>query len=255
MPNRTYVFAEYPQEGDVLPASMSGGGEVRGDLAAAQIAAGATGVAGVTSGNPGSIIMPGGDARLATRQYTWATLPAASAYIGNAFVSDIGSHGSLWRSDGSTWGLVGGLCVLSQSSVAVSAGAVTTEETLFSMTIPGGSMGPNGALRVTTLFTTTNSANTKTMRIKLGATAFAAQAGTTNATWENIPQTIRNRGSEASQVTFPAANAHTGTATGSAITTGTENTATDLVLAITGQKASAGEVLTLESYTIELIRP
>lgn len=186
---------------------------------------------------------------------TWATLPSATSYIGTAFVSDIGTHGSLWRSDGSTWGLVGGLCVLAHSGVAVSAGAVTTEETLFSMTIPGGSMGPNGALRVTTLFTTTNSANNKTMRIKLGATAFAAQVGTTNATFENIPQTIRNRGSEASQVTFPTANAHTGTATGSAITTGTENTAIDLVLSITGQKATGAEVLTLESYTIELIRP
>ena len=37
-----------------------------------------------------------------TPTYTWATKPLASAYIGRAFISDVGG-GSIWISNGARW--------------------------------------------------------------------------------------------------------------------------------------------------------
>jgi len=189
----------------------------------------------------------------------WANLPAPADFTGLLFVNDVGINGSLWRSNGTIWTLVGGACILGQSAVAVSCTATTDEEVLQSFAIPAGVMGVNGALRLTALWTITNSGNNKTVRARLGETALGgsvwiAQVATTVATLNSIPQVLRNRNAANSQVTYAAANGGATTLTGTAATTLTVDTSAATVFAITGQKASAGETLTLEGYTLELLR-
>ncbi len=146
--------------------------------------------------------------------------------------------------------------VLGASGVASTHTGDTAEAALATFTLPGGAMGANGVLRVTTLWTYTNSANTKTLRVRLGGlsgTAFQANTVTTS----NIgvtQRTIQNRNSQASQVGFNATSAasFTTVGSGSAVAVGTADTSVDQTIVITGQLASAGETVTLESCLVEL---
>ena len=148
--------------------------------------------------------------------------------------------------------------ILASSGAAVSCAADTAENTLASITIPAGAMGPNGSLRVSTLWTMTNSANNKTIQVKLGGTGGTAfcnlvlGAGIASARYQHQ---IHNANSQSSQVGFVAANTvGFGTAAGANVTASIDTSAAT-TLVITGQKASAGEVLTLLAYTVELIKP
>jgi len=146
--------------------------------------------------------------------------------------------------------------VLGAAGVAASHTGDTAETQLASLTLPGGAMGPNGVLRVTTLWSYSNSANSKTLRVRLGGlsgTAFQANAVTTS----NIgvmQRTIQNRNSQSSQIGFNIANAvsYTTVGSGTSVATGAVDTSVDQSLVITGQLASAGETVTLESCLVEL---
>lgn len=142
--------------------------------------------------------------------------------------------------------------ILGASSVAVSGAADTNENTLATIVIPAGAMGLNGILRVYGLYTITNSANNKILRFRLGATAFYGITYTTQAT---VIQTrlIGNRGVANSQVAYGSTSEFPQT-TG-AVATAAIDTSAATTVTITGQKASAGEVITLESYLVELILP
>jgi hypothetical protein len=143
--------------------------------------------------------------------------------------------------------------ILGSSGAAVSGAADTNENTLATIAIPAGAMGLNGILRVTTLWTMTSSGNNKIVRTKLGTTDFGAATLTATVAYREQRQ-IHNRNSAASQVAFTQANGSSWGSAAGANQTGTENTATALNLLITGQKATAGETLTLEAYLVELIR-
>jgi hypothetical protein len=191
----------------------------------------------------------------------WADLPSPSSIPEGAYryVQDIGTGGSLWRSNGTTWSIVGGSIVLAQSAVAMSVSNTTAEEVLASVLVPGGLMGVNGALRLTTLWSITSSANNKTLRARIGSTALGGSAwianvATTVGSLNLIPQVLRNRNAVNSQVTYPAANAGATVSTGTAISTFSEDTSVDTIVSITGQKANAGETITLEAFTLELLR-
>jgi len=193
-----------------------------------------------------------------TRTYIWATLPAAADYIGTAHITDIGAHGSLWRSDGSTWGIVGGSVILGAYGADLTVTAASTSEVdLVTLDIPAGLMGLNGQLVVTHFWEATNNANVKTMRVKLGGTAFFANAVGINSNAIFLPpQTvIWNRNSQSSQMSFAAANGNTTVATGTAKTTGTVDTSAATTLVISGQKATGSDTLTLLGYRVELVRP
>jgi hypothetical protein len=138
------------------------------------------------------------------------------------------------------------------SAAALSHTGNTSETTLATVSIPAGMIGPNGFLKVTTLWTYTNSANNKTPRIKYGGTTFKDPTLTTTSSWENITM-IGNRnnaavqvarGSTQNQVLIPLIASNTAGAVNSAA-------AQDVVL--TAQLASAGETLTLEYYIIEVL--
>jgi Protein of unknown function (DUF2793) len=144
--------------------------------------------------------------------------------------------------------------VLARSGVSAGHTGSTSEATLATIAIPAGAMGPNGLLRVTTVWSFTNSANTKTLRVRLGGsggTVYQAPALTTGDS-TMIQRVIQNRNSASSQVGPSSTINNSFGAQGGAVTTSTVDTASAQDLVITGQLALGTETLRLESYLVEL---
>lgn len=221
----------------------------------AQISAGAVGVVSAGSDN-NTLIFPGGTTSKLVLTSTFSALPVASSYVGNALVTDVGPSGSLWRSNGVSWGLVGGSALLAQgANISVSAGS-TTEEDIVTLLLPGGLLGAFGQLEVLTMWEGTVNANVKTTRVKLGGTAFLNTTGlTSNASYLLPPVRIANFGAQNSQRSYPAANGNASSATGTSATTGAVDTSAATTFAISGQKATGTDTLTLSYYSVRLYRP
>lgn len=142
--------------------------------------------------------------------------------------------------------------IIAQSAVAVTTPADTNENTLATITIPGGVIGANGRLVVEAYFNVTASTNSKTWRVRLGGTSLH-NGVTTSATAVSVGTLapIANRNSESSQVGV----GYTGNGVSSAaLPTGTVDTTADQTLTITGQKATGAETMTLAQYTVRLER-
>jgi hypothetical protein len=139
---------------------------------------------------------------------------------------------------------------IAASAVAASVTGTTSETTLATITIPGGSMGANGFVRVTSLWSYTNSANNKIVRARFGGTAVASNTLTTTAS-APLNFTIGNRNSQSSQVAGVATGLVNTTA--NAVNTPTINTANDVALVLNGVLANTGETITLESYLVEAL--
>lgn len=145
------------------------------------------------------------------------------------------------------------------SAVAVSCPADTTEDILATVNIPAGVMGLNGILRVSTRWSFTGSVNAKTSRVRLGGIGGTLYQGAANGATDiaaMYQMTIQNRNAANSQIGHinAAGASGFGPSTG-AHQTGAIDTSLAQTVVITGQKASAGETMTLETYFIELILP
>lgn len=151
-----------------------------------------------------------------------------------------------------------GLVVLGLGGAAITSPADTNENVLATVTVPAGALGPNGALRITSLWSFTSSANNKTPRIRLGGLSGTVYMGPTITTSVGLFQEVMifNRGAANSQVGFAAASTSAGgwgLSSASANVTSAVDTAAGTTLVLTAQKASAGETLTLEAYLAELL--
>ncbi len=187
--------------------------------------------------------------------YTYATLPSASS-VGSGYrvrATDIGiAPGMVLVSDGTRWN-PDGVQVLARSTVAVNAPADTNENTLATVTVPAGLMGTTGSLRLTSLWSFTNSANNKTLRARFGGAGGTAYMGATlpNLSILSDIRTISNLTASTQNgpdfQTFPSNSFGTGSVRTSSIDTSVATT-----LVFTGQKATAGETLTLVSYMVEI---
>lgn len=150
-------------------------------------------------------------------------------------------------------GVAAGPTLLAASAVAASITGTLTETALATIAVPPGAMGLNGGLQVWTTWTVTNSANNKTLRVRLGGIAgaqYMANVLTTSTSFNDIRR-IRNRNSASSQVGGPASG--TFGAAGAAVVTSSLDTAAAQDISITAQLASAGETITLESYEVWLL--
>lgn len=149
--------------------------------------------------------------------------------------------------------------ILAQSWAAVSGAADTNENTLATITVPANAMGANGRLRIQTQWTFTNNANNKTVRIRFSGAAGTQYLVNTSASVAGILQattTIANRGATNSQIgasTLVAAT--TFGVNGTASTTSAVDTTAATTLVITAQKATGTDTMTLDGYTVELIKP
>lgn len=186
---------------------------------------------------------------------TWANRPDATLNAGNIIrISDIGASGSLWMSDGTRWYPLNGQVVLGMSGSAVSCDATTDENTLASGTLPALAAGIHGTLHFETNWTWTSSGNSKTPRMKLGATTLYTRAETATV-FAQLAGEIQFSGATGNQHTTGVANSAFYQATNNNRTTGTNDGTTDLTWSITGQKASAGETMTLNGYRVVLLTP
>lgn len=141
--------------------------------------------------------------------------------------------------------------VLKSGRVAGHTGA-TGQTTLVSVTLPGGKMGTSGKLRISIIGEVPNNANSKTWRVRLGATSFLTLVQSTTVATHSMVE-IQNAGSQTAQAAYYNATSTSFGSTTNAITTGTEDTSADIDVLITAQLADAADTMNLHSYTIEFI--
>jgi hypothetical protein len=143
--------------------------------------------------------------------------------------------------------------VLARATAAASNDADTVEKVLATIVLPAGLLGISGGVQVQSTWSMTNSANSKTVRLRLGGlagTLFLSAGLTTSAVACDL-RSIRNRASASVQIGSYQAGAVGGTGSNSGtLPTGAINTAVAQDLVLTGQKASAGETLTLEDFAV-----
>jgi hypothetical protein len=143
--------------------------------------------------------------------------------------------------------------VLAQSAVSVANTAVTTEEILATITVPANEMGPNGVIEIWAAWSNNNNGNSKTFRIRvggIGGTAIFNTSNTTNITLMR-PTHWMNVNSASSQRTSSALGQGGGTgASGGALITTAVATTAAVDIVITGQKAVAGDTLSLDFYQV-----
>lgn len=143
--------------------------------------------------------------------------------------------------------------LLAQSAVPSSVTGTTTETVLATIPVPAGALNVNGSLRISSLWSYTNSANTKTLTVKLGATSFLNVAPTTTASFQSM-NIIRNRAIN-SQVSFVASALSSFTTSNGAPTTGAIDMSAAQNITFTATLANSGETITLEGYTVEILNP
>lgn len=142
--------------------------------------------------------------------------------------------------------------ILDQYGAAISGPADTNENTLRAVTLPANALGVNGIARIWSLWSQTNNANVKTIRVKFGGTNVVAAAVTSTATFQHVTL-IRNRNVANSQVFFAMSSASLFAPGGLNPTLAAIDTAADVQIIFTVQKATAGDTMTLEAYGIEVL--
>ena len=182
--------------------------------------------------------------------YTWANKPSVAPLGQIICVTDIGENGSLWRCDGTKWVRLNPIKVFSLSAPVVLTGS-TSVVTLATITIPAGLLGANGKLKIYPLWSTTNNANVKTLRVVFGGSAL------TTMTSQSVPNNsglviIRNINSESAQKTSSGLVAGIGASFGSIASTTIDTTAAT-TLVISGQLAVGTDTLTLQDLFVEVV--
>jgi len=142
---------------------------------------------------------------------------------------------------------------------SVTNGAVTTEVTLQSFTLPGGTLANNGdAIRMSVGGFVADSTHTRTIRIYFGATLIGsiALAAHNENNWLTVVPIIINRLGATSQ---RCTGQLTASGTGGTVSTNIINTAAaetlanDVLIKITGQSALGGVDITCNQLVVELL--
>ncbi|MBI5599653.1 MAG: hypothetical protein HY890_07955 [Deltaproteobacteria bacterium] len=130
----------------------------------------------------------------------------------------------------------------------VSLTGTTNETELYSVVIPGGTLGPNGYLWAQAIMSYVSSASAKTFRFKLGGVTLYSHAESVSG---NISRFYRpamaNRNSESAQVSTVVLQTD-------AVITAAIDTTVDQTLQITGQLATSGNTMRLEAVDIFIQR-
>ena len=181
--------------------------------------------------------------------YTWENKPATAPLGQIICVTDIGENGSLWRGDGTKWVRLHSIKFYDLSSAVVLTGT-TSETTLLTVNIPDGLIGISGKVKMYPLYSMTNNANSKTLRVKLGgSTAFSTSVGSSSQSSALV--IIRNIGSESVQKS--ATTVVSGLGNNSAtLTTLAIDTSVTTTIVVTGQLANSADTMTLEDFFMEI---
>ena len=129
----------------------------------------------------------------------------------------------------------------------------TSENILATCTIPAGAMGLNGGLKIFSSWSCTNNANVKTMRVRLGGISGALLWSAAPTTSSYLRSTIYcgNAGVTNSQ-TVTLVQEGDATVLSQAPFVLSVDTTPQLTIVFTGQKANAGDALTLHNAWAEL---
>jgi len=183
-------------------------------------------------------------------EYTWANKPSVAPSGQIICVTDVGENGSLWRGNGTKWVRLNPIKIFSLSA-PVSLTNSTSVVTLATITIPAGLLGANGKLKIYPLWSTTNNANQKTLRLNIGGVLCSTM------TSQSVPNNsglliIRNTNSESAQKCSSGLVAGIGSSSGSIASTTIDTTAATTLL-ISGQLAVGTDTLTLEDLFVEVV--
>lgn len=144
--------------------------------------------------------------------------------------------------------------IVGKGSVASSITGTTNETVLATVTIPGGSIGPNGIIRIYSLWSNTNDASGKTARIRLNGLGTQAIMGSnlsTSGVYADFRQ-VHNVNSQSSQkvmqFTYLGGLGASTTATTAAI-----DTSASISLVFTGQLTDSADTISIEAYTVEVM--
>lgn len=143
--------------------------------------------------------------------------------------------------------------VLAIGGTRISNTADTNKNTLVTVVVPGNSLGPNGFLRIVSLWTVTANTNNKTFYVDFGGTTFSQLLNSTAG--GNTAQgfvLIQNRNSASSQVAGQATNSGFGINVAGGVTTGSIDTTADQNLVFAAQCAVGTDAIHLDRYVVEV---
>ena len=182
--------------------------------------------------------------------YTWANKPSVAPLGQIICVTDVGENGSLWRGNGTTWKRLHQIRFYDLSA-SVALTGTTSETTLLTVNIPAGLIGASGKVKMYPLYSMTNNANNKTLRVKLGgSTAFSTTVS--NSSQSSALVIIRNIGSESVQKSSTAVVSGLGN-NGTALATLAIDTSVATTITVTGQLAVGTDTMTLEGLFVEIV--
>jgi hypothetical protein len=137
--------------------------------------------------------------------------------------------------------------VLSSSAVPASCALTGVDEVLGSFTVRAGIIGVNSIIQIEPLWTYTNSANNKILKVKIAGVAVYSATRTTSV--KEAPLIVlANRNSLSSQIQ-PYDNTYITAGSGSPATY-TIDFANSVTVDITGQRANSGDTLKLEYFRV-----
>jgi hypothetical protein len=127
-------------------------------------------------------------------------------------------------------------------------GVVGSACNVAAVTLPGGSIGPNGSMRITYRVLSNNSANYKSSAINIGATAIYGINSTT-VIGNGVQAVMFNRGVQNSQYTQLTNYTNGGAATPTAV-----DTSINQIISLTvSTQTSGAETIIMEGFTIEVL--
>lgn len=137
------------------------------------------------------------------------------------------------------------------SNVQLANTGNTTENTVYTGTIPANSIGINGHFDILGLVSTPNNANNKTFKVKFNGTTILNRVSTTSAA-DRWYFSIFNRNSLSAQIAPGSASGQVvgGGTSGTAPATYTFNTGAAITVTVTIQNAVGGDAPALEAFTI-----
>ena len=183
---------------------------------------------------------------------TWANKPATAPLGQIICITDVGENGSLWRGNGTKWIKLNAF-VLYSNLTTTSLTGTTIETTLATIPIKGGVLGENGKIRFYILGTVTNSANTKSFRLKHAATTLWQVAYTT-VVGVTAQILFFNKNSESSQVTSLYNSSILSGSASTSVTPSSIATSADFSLTITGQLADSADSISVTAIFAEIMQ-
>jgi hypothetical protein len=189
---------------------------------------------------------------------TFANRPIATTVaVGKEFMAtDLGN--ARWVSDGTQWILLKPSMLVgepTQASITDTVGQATTETTLLTFNIPANALGSRDGLLLDLIWSCTNTAAAKRIRGRFGGTVLFNVDLTTHLVFRQSIK-LRNRNSQAAQVSQGNSTTNFGPIGSVGVQTFTVDFAAAQVLTITGQfpvTGSGANTLALEEATINAV--